>query len=241
MFLVESHTFSFFLHTSLLQGLLIPLPHQGPLPPPVAMCRCKFPLGRKPDLFFLLAEQPPPLHCKSSLSLLARTAGCFCETPTLTICITSLSIFTPQCTNFICTVWEKMRAAYRFHDSAIVSLFLSLSLRGYYSSMAVIKWGEEAQLKPSGSIYDFLWEEVSSHRPTCVAHIHTPQTWRTHPLMPCEPFIQNSQRPDRLLLLTWTHTHASTHMDAHTHASTHTNNYNKVLPVKWTVLCVTAR
>lgn len=39
-FLVPSNTFSFLRYTSLLQGQLILLPHQGPLPPPVAQCRC---------------------------------------------------------------------------------------------------------------------------------------------------------------------------------------------------------
>ncbi len=67
--------------------------------------------GGKADLFFGLRSSHPPLHCKSSLSLLVRTVGCFCETPTPTISLALLSISTLQCMNFISTFWETTRAA----------------------------------------------------------------------------------------------------------------------------------
>lgn len=81
VFLVPSHTLCFLLQKSLLRGLLILLPHQGPLPPPAALCRCTPFVEKARPVLQPWERLHAPLVQKLFIFGCVRTAGCFCETP----------------------------------------------------------------------------------------------------------------------------------------------------------------
>ena len=161
----------------------------------------------------------PPLHCKGSLSFCLRgQLGCCCGTPTPAICLTSPSISTFF---FFSNARISSGQLDGSRECGLVLCYHSAfasSLKSHSSSMAVIRWGEEAQSKPSGCIYDFLWEEVSSHRPhLCRKHARTTNMANT-PSQATSPSF-------------WVAGVQISCCCSHTHAHAHTNNCHKVFPV----------